>query len=50
MPVKEVTVKKMYRAVQLGEERLRNFRSSRLLFLREYAGQYYDRDHATIGN
>lgn len=49
-PDKEVTAKKLYRAVQLGEERLRNFRSSRLLFLREYAGQYYDRDHATIGN
>jgi hypothetical protein len=50
MPSKPVTVKKMYRAIQEGEERLRNFRSSRLLFLREYAGQYYDRDHATIGN
>jgi hypothetical protein len=50
MPAKEVTIARMYRAVQLGEERLRNFRSSRLLFLREYAGQYYDRDHATIGN
>jgi hypothetical protein len=50
MPDKEITIAKMYRAVQLGEERLRNFRSSRLLFLREYAGQYYDRDHATIGN
>jgi hypothetical protein len=39
MPAKEVTVRKMYKAVQLGEERLRSFRSSRLLFLREYAGQ-----------
>jgi hypothetical protein len=39
MPAKPVTIKKMYRAVQEGEERLRNFRSSRLLFLREYAGQ-----------
>jgi hypothetical protein len=50
MPANEVTIKKLYRAVQLGEDRLRSFRSSRLLFLREYSGQYYDRDHATIGN
>jgi len=40
----------MYRAVQEGEERLRGFRSARLLFLREFCGQYYDRDQATIGN
>jgi hypothetical protein len=39
MPDKEITVKKMYRAIALGEERLRTFRSSRLLFLREFAGQ-----------
>jgi hypothetical protein len=50
MPAKPVTIKKMYRSIQEGEERLRSFRSSRLLFLREFAGQYYDRDHATIGN
>jgi hypothetical protein len=39
MPAKPVTTQKMYRAIQEGEERLRNFRSSRLLFLREFAGQ-----------
>jgi hypothetical protein len=50
MPSKEITVKKMYRAVQLGEERLRNFRGSRLMFIRQYCGQYYDRDHGTIGD
>lgn len=49
MAAKEVTVKKMHVAAKLGEERLRNFRSARLMFLREYSGQYYDRDHAQIG-
>jgi hypothetical protein len=50
MSAKEITAKRMYRAIQLGEERLRNFRSARLMFLREYSGQWYDRDSATIGN
>ncbi len=40
----------MANAVKLGEERLRNFRASRMMMLREYAGSYYDKDHGTIGN
>lgn len=50
MPTKEVTVKRMANAIKLGEERLRNFRASRMMMLREFAGSYYDKDHGTIGN
>ena len=46
----QVGLKKLYRAVQLGEDRLRNFRSARLLFLRQFAGQWYDRDRAVVGD
>jgi hypothetical protein len=46
----EVTIRKMYQAVKLGEDRLRNFRAARLLFLRQYSGQWYDRETAVIGN
>jgi hypothetical protein len=49
MAAKPVTIRKMYRSVQEGEDRLRSFRSARLLFLKAYAGQYYDRDSATCG-
>ena len=47
---KEVTPKTIQRAVQHGTDRLRNFRGSRLMFIRQYCGQYYDRDHGTIGD
>ncbi|MCX7429366.1 MAG: hypothetical protein NTW96_27550 [Planctomycetia bacterium] len=40
----------LQRAVQTGFKRLENFRRSRLMFLRAYAGQYYDRDHGLVGN
>lgn len=50
MPAREVTIRKMYAAVQLGEKRLQNFRASRLLFLRQYAGQYYDQTRARLGD
>ena len=45
----ELTVKKMQRAVQLGFDRVRNFRNARLLFLRNYVGQYYDKDKGPMG-
>lgn len=49
MPGNEISIRKMYQAVKLGEDRLRNFRASRLMFLKAYAGQFYDRDSASIG-
>ncbi len=38
----ELTPRKMQEQVQLGYKRLRNFRRARIMFLRNYAGQYYD--------
>ena len=32
-----------------GFRRLRNFRQTRLMFIRSYVGQYYDQDHGTLG-
>ena len=50
MAEKEVTAKKMYRAIRQGSDRLRNFRAMRLMYLRQFCGSYYDRDHSTIGD
>lgn len=50
MPQTEVSPQKIYKAVEFGIERLRNFRMSRLMFIRAYTGQYYDRSHGTVGN
>ena len=36
-------------SVQRGFDRFRNFRSARLMFLRNYVGQYYDRDRGDVG-
>ena len=38
----------LQRAVQSGFKRLTNFRKARLLFMRQYAGPYYDRDYGLI--
>ena len=32
-----------------GFRRLQNFRAARLMFIKAYVGQYYDRDHGTLG-
>jgi hypothetical protein len=32
-----------------GSKRLANFRNARLMFLRNYVGQYYDKDHGEVG-
>jgi len=45
----EVSPKKVQEAVQRGYKRLANFRASRMMFLRNYTGQYYDRAAADIG-
>lgn len=50
MPSKAVTIRRFHNAVQIGEDRLRNFRAARLLFLRQFAGQYYDRSQTTVGD
>lgn len=44
-----ISPKKVQESVARGFERLENFRSARLLFLRQYTGQYYDRTSGTVG-
>lgn len=36
--------------VHAGSKKLENFRNARLHFLKEYVGQYYDREQADIGD
>lgn len=45
----EVSPQKFQRVAQAGMRRLSNFRKARLLFLRDYVGQYYDRTSGEIG-
>ncbi len=45
-----LTVQRMTRAVEIGEKRLKNFRAARLLFLKAYAGQFYDREKSRVGD
>jgi len=46
----QLTVRRMTRAVQIGENRLKNFRAARLLFLKAFAGQFYDREKSRVGD
>jgi hypothetical protein len=46
----DITPRKVQEAAYRGRKRLRNFRNSRVMFLRNYVGQYYDKEHGTIGN
>ena len=46
----EVTPRKIQEAVQDGFRRMENFRAARLLFLRAFAGQYYDAGKGRIGS
>jgi len=45
----EMSPKQFQEYAQNGVKRLKNFRSARLMFLRNYTGQYYDRDHGRVG-
>jgi hypothetical protein len=46
----EIDPKKFQQAVEKGFERLANFRSARLLFLRQFVGQYYDAEKGRVGS
>lgn len=43
------TPQKFQHAVRAGFKRLENFRKARLMFLRAFCGQYYDKDRGPIG-
>ena len=45
----DVSPKKVQAAVHRGFDRLKNFRRARLMFLRNYCGQYYDQEQGRIG-
>ncbi len=44
-----LAAKTLQEAAHQGFKRLRNFRAVRKLFVKAYVGQYYDRDHGTLG-
>jgi hypothetical protein len=46
----EIAPKKIQKAVWDGHKRLANFRSARVMFLRQYCGQYYDTASGNLGN
>lgn len=45
----EISPRKFQQEVNRGFDRLKNFRSARLMFLRNYVGQYYDQASGSIG-
>jgi len=45
----DVSPKKVQESVHRGFDRFKNFRNARLMFLRNYVGQYYDKDQGEIG-
>lgn len=47
--VQYVSPKKVQQSVQRGFKRFENFRNSRMMFLRNYTGPYYDREKGSIG-
>ena len=46
----EMSPKKVQEYAHQGVKRMQNFRSARLMFLRNYVGQYYDKDHGNVGD
>lgn len=45
----EINPKKLQESVRDGFKRLDNFRASRLMFIRQFVGQYYDAESGPIG-
>lgn len=45
----EVSPVEVQEAINKGYDRLANFRKSRLMFLRNYVGQYYDKEEGSVG-
>lgn len=45
----ELTPKKIQKAKDDGFKRMENFRSARLMFLRQFVGQYYDAERGLVG-
>jgi hypothetical protein len=45
----ELGPRKVQKAADAGRKRLENFRRARIMFLRSFVGQYYDKSHGHIG-
>ena len=45
----DISPKQVQEAAHRGSTRLSNFRKARVMFLRNYVGQYYDRENGEIG-
>lgn len=50
MPSETVTTRKIHDAVKLGHKRLQAWRAARCMYVKAYAGQFYGRETAVIGN
>ena len=46
----DMSPKKVQEHAQKGYERMENFRAARLMFLRNYVGQYYDQSSGDVGS
>lgn len=46
----EISPQKLQEAVEQGYKRLQNFRSARLMFLKQFVGQWYDAEGGVVGN
>lgn len=46
----DIDPRKVQESVQRGFDRLANFRAARLMFLRQYVGQYFDQERGAIGD
>lgn len=46
----EISPQNLQEAVEQGYKRLQNFRAARLLFLKQYVGQWYDAEGGVVGN
>jgi hypothetical protein len=46
----QVSPRKVMESVNRGMKRLSNFRQARIMFLRNYVGQYYDKEKGNIGD
>lgn len=46
----DYSAKTLRLAAEQGFKRIRNFRAARLLFIRSYVGQYYDREYGLVGS
>ena len=50
MGIEQVSPRDVQEQVRMSKKRFRNFRDARVMFLRAYVGQYYDKAHGKVGS